>query len=136
MIWNIEDYNKPKQWAATTQWEQSLHELVINAATDGQPRFRNYVWKDVFSLPSVQKLFSTPVEEDKTAWTVWLTEERLWDRVRTLSHVSMLLEQGDKEGFKEKFDSIVKGEANDGEWNERGEVAMHGVTPFAWTTKL
>lgn len=45
----------------------------------------------------------------------------------------MLQDQGDTV-FKEKFDGIVKG--GDGEWNEKGEVAMHGVTPFAWTTKL
>jgi hypothetical protein len=71
--------------------------------------------------------------EDKTEWTVLLTPELLWDRVRTLSHVSMLVDQGDTE-FKRRFDEIVKGD--DGEWDEQGRVAVHGGTPFAWTKKL
>lgn len=64
---------------------------------------------------------------------MWLTQDLLWDRVRTLSHISILHEQGDT-AFKQKLDEIVKG--GDGKWNEKGEVAMHGITPFAWTTKL
>lgn len=45
----------------------------------------------------------------------------------------MLVEQGDTD-FKRRLDEIVK--EGDGEWNEKGEIAMHGKTPFTWTTKL
>lgn len=123
--------NKPRSWKATTNWEQQLHELVINAVTDGQPRFRDYVWREVFHQQ--QGLFTTPIGEDKTEWTIWLDREGVWDRVRTLSHVAML--QGEaREQFRAAFDRILA--EGDGRWNEKKEIAMHGTTPFAWTTRL
>ena len=123
--------NKPRSWTAATKWENALHELVINAASDGQPRFRDDVWRDVFGRQ--KGLFSTPIGEDRTEWTIWLGHDALWDRVRTLSHIAVLKGQA-KDDFKAAFDRIVT--EGDGKWNEKGEVAMHGVTPFAWATRL
>lgn len=42
MIWNIEDYNKPQKWKASTKWEQKLNEFVWSL-DDGLPRFRHLV---------------------------------------------------------------------------------------------
>lgn len=124
--------NKPRSWKAATDWEQQLHELVINAATDGQPRFRDYVWREVFNQQQ-GRLFTTPIGDDKTEWTIWLGLEALWDRVRTLSHIAML--QGEeRDRFRAAFDKIVK--EGDGRWNEKGEVATHGATTFSWTSRV
>jgi SAM-dependent methyltransferase len=157
MIWNIEDCrsspphpllslvispsprsppdNKPRAWKAATAWEQQLHELIINAATDGQPRFRDDVWWQVFDEQDKEKpLFTTPIGEDKDVeWNIWLSKDALWDRVHTLSHVSML--QGEaRERFRAEFDRIL--EEGDGRWNDKKEVLVHGISPTAWTTRL
>ncbi|KAF9876438.1 hypothetical protein CkaCkLH20_05846 [Colletotrichum karsti] len=150
LIWNIEDYNKPKHWEASTPWEQSLNELVFTLGGDGQPRFRDFVWKDAFDrqldsnplravagvvLEGGRKmpLFSVPVGEEKVPFTVWLTPEAVWNRLRTLSQVAVL--EGERaRGFKARFDEILAGETV--ERNEKGEVALHGVTYFAWTSRL
>ncbi|KAF0326218.1 putative methyltransferase [Colletotrichum sp. SAR11_59] len=150
LIWNIEDYNKPKHWQASTPWEQSLNELVFSLGTDGQPRFRDFVWKDVFDrqldsnpLKAVKDvvleggrkmpLFSVPVGEEKVPFTVWLTPEAVWNRIRTLSQIAVL-EGAAAKGFKDRFDEILAEETV--EKNEKGEVALHGVTYFAWTSRL
>ncbi|GKT89721.1 methyltransferase protein [Colletotrichum tofieldiae] len=150
LIWNIEDYNKPQHWKASTPWENALNELVFSLGSDGQPRFRDFVWKDVFDnqldsnpLRAVKDvvfeggrkmpLFSVPVGEEKVPFTVWLTPEAVWNRLRTLSQVAVL--KGDAaRAFKERFDAILAGESV--ERNDKGEVALHGVTYFAWTSRL
>ncbi|KAL2881535.1 hypothetical protein SGCOL_003102 [Colletotrichum sp. CLE4] len=149
-IWNIEDYNKPKHWKASTPWEQSLNELVFTLGGDGQPRFRDFVWKDIFDsqldanpLRAVKDvvleggrkmpLFSVPVGEEKVPFTVWLTPEAVWNRLRTLSQVAVL-EGARAAAFKAEFDAVLAGESV--ERNEKGEVALHGVTYFAWTSRL
>ena len=82
----------------------------------------------------MQKLFETPIGEDHSVrWTLWLTPQGLGERVKTLSHVA-LLEGEEAERFWTKFDETMKGK--DTVWNERGEVEVHAVSPFAWTTKL
>jgi hypothetical protein len=78
-------------------------------------------------------LFATPMEEDKTTWTVWMDKESVWDRLRTLSHVAML-EGEAKDVFRAKFDAIMDG--HDGEVNEKGELELHGMTVFFWTHRL
>lgn len=142
--------NKPKHWQASTPWEQSLNELVFSLGTDGQPRFRDFVWKDVFDrqldsnpLKAVKDvvleggrkmpLFSVPVGEEKVPFTVWLTPEAVWNRIRTLSQIAVL-EGAAAKGFKDRFDEILAGETVGK--NEKGEVALHGVTYFAWTSRL
>jgi hypothetical protein len=40
MIWNIEDYNKPVEWEASTKWEQKLNDFIWSL-DDGLPRFRH-----------------------------------------------------------------------------------------------
>jgi hypothetical protein len=98
---------------------------------DGQPRFRDYEWMKVFDKGT--PLFSTPVADDKTTWTVWLDREGVWDRMRTLSHVAML-EGEAKDVFRAKFDAILDG--HDGRTNEKGEFELHGMTVFFWTQRL
>ncbi|KAK1979080.1 methyltransferase domain-containing protein [Colletotrichum cereale] len=150
VIWNIEDYNKPQHWEASTPWENALNELVFSLGSDGQSRFRDFVWKEIFDnqldsnpLRAVKDvileggrkmpLFSVPIGEEKVPFTVWLTPEALWNRLRTLSQIAVL--EGDAaRAFKGKFDAIVAGESV--ERNEKGEVLLHGVTYMAWTSRL
>lgn len=151
MIWNVEDCkrifpvpshaqafvahhlgadNKPAAWQAANKWGQALHELILSLPTGGQPRFRDDVWRQVFNG---QTLFSTPLDEEKTPWTVWLELEALWDRVNTLSQVA-ILEGEERTSFRKRFDDIVKG--GDAEWNGKHEVGVHGVTFYTWTSKV
>ena len=139
--------NKPADWKATTGWEQKLNDLIFTLTSDGQTRFRDNAWRDVFErqldgnplsairgvLTDRMPLFSLPLGEDSVPWTVWLTDEALWLRLRTLSHIAVLQETA-KEEFYEKFRSIVR--EGDVERNEKGEIAVHGVTFFAWTSRL
>ncbi|KAI6085456.1 S-adenosyl-L-methionine-dependent methyltransferase [Hypoxylon rubiginosum] len=145
-IWNVEDYNKPKDWEATTKWEQKLNDFVFSL-DDGLPRFRHQKWKEVFDqqLPTnpVQVIkdtftnslprFSLPLGEANTKWTVWLSEEALSSRLNTLSQIAVL--KGDeREAFVKLFKEIIR--EDDVERNEKGEIAVHGQTFFFWTDRL
>jgi hypothetical protein len=35
-------------------------------------------------------MFSLPLGQDQVKWHVWLEEEALWNRLRTLSHFAVL----------------------------------------------
>ncbi|KAI9171365.1 methyltransferase [Paramyrothecium foliicola] len=138
VIWNIENYNKPLHWQAETKWEQELNSLVHSMPTDGAPRFRQFVWADVFKQQAMDKpLFTAPLEDESVSWTVKLGREALWDRFNTLSQVAVL--QGeDRKAFRAQYDAILdEGEGEgEGDWTEAGEIVVHGITYFAWTTKL
>ncbi|KAM0819353.1 putative Methyltransferase [Seiridium cardinale] len=146
MIWNIEDYNKPKEWEASTKWEQKLNDFVWSL-DDGFPRFRHLQWKDVFErqtpgnpLQVVKDTlfdhlprFSLPLGEDSVKWTVWLSEDALWSRINTLSQVAVLQGQ-DRENAVKLFKNVLDGD--DVERNGKGEIAVHGVTYSAWTDRI
>ncbi|CAM1506990.1 Fc.00g066310.m01.CDS01 [Cosmosporella sp. VM-42] len=135
LIWNIEDYNRPLIWPASTQWEGELSKLNFSLPADDQPRFRHDVWHEVFTrqAKAEKPLFSTPIETERVQWSVWLTLDALWDRVNTLSWIS-LVEGEDRRVYREKFEKIVKDGA--GTWNEKGEIEVHGCTFYAWTRRL
>jgi len=146
MIWNIEDYNAFKDHPSTTEWEQKLKDIIWRY-NDGHPRFRDLKWKDIFEqqldTTPLQTLrdtfshklpqFSLPLGEEDIKWTVWLTEEGLWDRYSTLSQIANL-EAGEKEKVKTEVSEALRG--SDVERNEKGEVALHGMTYFAWTSRI
>ncbi|KAI3320091.1 S-adenosyl-L-methionine-dependent methyltransferase [Xylariaceae sp. AK1471] len=146
MIWNVDDYNKPRSWPATTKWEQKLNDFVLKF-DDGLPRFRHHKWQEVFEKqpPSnpVQVIrdtftdhlprFSLPLGENSVKWTIWLSEEALWARMNTLSQIAIL--QGEeREAAVKLFKDTIQGA--DVEINEKGEIAVHGVTYFAWTDRI
>lgn len=141
--------NKPKAWKASTQWAQHLNDWILSLSTnDDNKRFRDMAWQDVFTkqlktnpvsvISSIvtQDLpqFSVPLGEDSTTeWTHWLSEEELWKRINTLSHVA-LLEGEEKEKGKKVFREAMGME--DVKRNEKGEVECYGRTYFAWTDRV
>ncbi|ROV91795.1 hypothetical protein VSDG_06437 [Cytospora chrysosperma] len=104
MIWNIDDYNKPKSWTASTSWAQHLNEWIHSLASEDAHPFRELQWQEVFSkqlksnpmqvirdtLMNNLPQFSLPIGQDSVEWTHWLTEGALWKRINTLSQVAML----------------------------------------------
>ena len=77
--------------------------------------------------------FSLPIGEETEKWTIWLSDEALWSRYNTLSQVAVLKGE-QREEFVKRFQEVLRGD--DVERNERGEIAVHGVTYFAWTDRL
>ncbi|KAK4197483.1 putative methyltransferase [Triangularia verruculosa] len=128
-IWNIEDYNKPRGWKATTDWEEKLNSWIYAIPSDGQPRFRDGKWRGPLEY---QQLFALPLSEETVKWTVWLSEDALWSRINTLSQVA-ILEGADREAAIKVFKEALK--SPDAERNDKGEIALHGVTYFVWTKK-
>lgn len=114
---------------------------------DGHPRFRHLAWRQVFenqqyttpiqyiksifndSLPT----FTLPIGEDKVEWVVWLSDEGVWSRYSTLSQIAN--QQGEE---KEKIRKRVMEALKDSSTirNADGEVAVHGATYLAWTSRL
>lgn len=89
------------------------------------------VVKDTF-LDHLPK-FSLPLGEDSVKWTVWLSEDALWARINTLSQITVL--KGDeRENAIKVFKDALAGD--DVERNDKGEIAAHGVTYFAWTDRI
>ncbi|TEY78383.1 hypothetical protein BOTCAL_0049g00250 [Botryotinia calthae] len=147
IIWNIEDYNSPRDGrTTTTEWEQVLKDIV-ESSEDELPRFRHGKWKEVFedqldSTP-LQTLkdtftqdlpkFSLPLGEDHVEWTAWLSDEAIWNRFGTLSAIAVM-EPEKKEQVKQKIFESLKG--MDAERNGNGEVALHGKTYFFWTSRV
>ncbi|KAJ2972335.1 hypothetical protein NUW58_g9204 [Xylaria curta] len=120
MIWNVDDYNKPRDWPATTKWEQELNEYILEF-DDGLPRFRHSKWQQVFETqPPVTPIqairntfadhlprFSLPLGENKVKWTMWLGEEALWARINTLSQIAVL-EGKEREAAVTIFENILQ----------------------------
>lgn len=77
--------------------------------------------------------FSVPLGQDSVEWTCWLSEEALWRRINTLSHVA-LLQGKEREHGEEVFREAMR--MGDVKRNEAGEVECHGRTYLAWTDRL
>ncbi|KAF2199651.1 S-adenosyl-L-methionine-dependent methyltransferase, partial [Delitschia confertaspora ATCC 74209] len=147
MIWNIEDYNKPKSWKSATSWGQKLNDWIWSIAMDGLPRFRNEQWQGVFERQQKSNplqiirdtfggdlpRFSLPLGEERIEWTVWLSEEALWGRINTLSQVAVLQGEQKEAGYRLFKETL---QAEDVQRNEKGEIALHGWTFLAWTDKI
>jgi len=146
IIWNIDSYNKPRSWETSTKWEQKLNEWILTFQDDNH-RFRDQEWRKVFEqqLPSnpLQVIkntlsdhlpkFSLPLGEAKVPFEVWLSEDALWSRLRTLSQIAVLCPE-DLAKAENTAREILKGE--DVERNDKGEVKLHGDTYFAWTDRI
>jgi len=105
------------------------------------------VWKDVFDtqqdttpLQTVKDQltgnlpkFSLPLGEEDVEWTVWLDDEAVWKRYSTLSQIANL-DAERKESVRKEVLAALKEER--GERNEKGEVALHGRTHLAWTSRV
>ncbi|SPN96934.1 uncharacterized protein DNG_00453 [Cephalotrichum gorgonifer] len=131
VIWNIEDYNKPASWPASTPWEQKLNDLIFGLKHDGNPRFRDEGWKAVFleqDVEGAERLFATPLVEKSFRWTVRLTDDAVWLRIKTLSQVA-LLEGEAKEDFERRLREILG--SKEVERDEEGRVPLSGVTFYA-----
>ena len=137
--------NATKDHNATTAYEQTLKDL-IDTTNDGHHRFRDMQWKEVFEQQQdtspLQTLkdtfthnfpsFSLPLGEETVKWTHWLSDEKIWDRFSTLSQIANLTEEK-RESFHQEVLAALK---QHGERNENGEVAMHGITYLAWTSRV
>lgn len=100
---------------------------------DDNKRFRDMAWQEIFATKATQERFSVPLGEARVEWTHWLSEEALWARIGTLSHVAML--QGEeREDALRLFRDALSGEGV--VRNEKGEVECHGWTYLAWTERL
>lgn len=138
--------NSPKDWPVTSKWEQTLKDIIASTE-DGTSRFRHMRWKDVFekqldttplqtlkdTFTHHMPLFSLPLGEEKIEWTVWLSDEAIWARFHTLSQIANL--EGQKlEDIKEQVFQALKAEETNR--NEKGELAIHGVTYLVWTSRV
>ena len=139
VIWNIEDYNATKSHKAATSWEQTIHDFIWTL-DDDQPRFRHEKWRKVFdeqlestpfSITSATPIFSLPIAVHEETWEVWLPKDKIWDRLNSLSQISVLPPDEKEKAIKLFHDAIGKAEPN-----EKGEYAIHGVTVSAWTSKV
>ncbi|GAB7345307.1 hypothetical protein MBLNU457_3664t2 [Dothideomycetes sp. NU457] len=127
---------------ATTTWEQTMQDYIWTQ-DDEQPRFRHQKWKQVFDqqtasgplalITSSEPLFSLPIAVHEDSWTVWLPEDKVWDRLSTLSQIA-ILEGEERERVHKIFVGSIASE--DTERNEQGDLAIHGGTVAAWTSKI
>lgn len=138
--------NGARDWTPKSKLDQRLKDIV-RSTEDGQPRFRHMKWKDVFENQTettpLQTLvdtftknfpsFSLPLGEETVAWTTWLSDEAVWARFSTLSHIANL----SKEKRNRVQQQVVEALGGDYvERNEKGEAALHGLTYFAWTSRV
>ncbi|KAK5107831.1 hypothetical protein LTR62_000645 [Meristemomyces frigidus] len=142
LVWNIEDYNAPREREATTPWEQKMQDLTWTFQ-DSEARFRHQKWKKVFedqskSTPlsliwAKDQLFALPLGEHREPFEIWLGKEAVWERYATISHIAVLKGE-ERERTKQKvMDALNSSEV---ETNEKGEVAVHGLTYVVWTSKI
>ncbi|MCJ1340466.1 hypothetical protein MMC09_005762 [Bachmanniomyces sp. S44760] len=141
MIWNLEDYNAPRSWTPTTQWESKIKDITWRF-DDNQPRFRHEKWREVFekqlastpfTIQAANPLFSMPLGEETFKRTFWMTKEALWERYRTLSQIAVVKGEELNQVRREVFEAM---DAEDVETNEKGEIALHGHIVLAWTTAV
>ncbi len=109
---------------------------------DGVPRFRNEKWKAVFdeqnsgnllSLTVSTPLFELPIGEDSVKFENWVSKEDVWNRLRTLSQLSILEGESLDAARARVFDAISR---HNPAIDEDGRIAVHGRTFFAWTSRI
>jgi hypothetical protein len=101
--------NTPRSYDTAKVWTSKIRDYAFSLddkVGDHEPRFRHDQWRNVFenqvsSTPitaalvgGTNSLFSLPLGQDKVRWHVWLDEEALWNRLRTLSHFAVLEGEG------------------------------------------
>lgn len=141
LIWNIEDYNAPKEWDIHQGWETTMRD-VMWSLEDGHPRFRNMQWKKVFdeqggstplSIFSSDPMFGLPIGEKTFEFSRWLSKDDIWRTFQTYSQVANL--PSDKLAAVEKtfWDAI---DSKHTETDDQGRVAVHGKTVIAWAGSI
>jgi SAM-dependent methyltransferase len=86
---SVED-NQPKSWTTKSSYEEKMKSIMWSFV-DSHNRFRHERWRDVFEHQGLlDPLFSLPLGEESTEWTVWLSKEAVWDRFSTLSQIAVL----------------------------------------------
>lgn len=143
LIWNIEDYNAPKEWDIHEGWESTMRDVMWSEELeDDQPRYRNLQWKKVFDeqgtgnpllLHLSNPLFGLPVGEDSVEFTRWLSKNDVWSTFQTYSQVANLKED-QLAKVKDTFDKAIN--SSETEVNAESKVAVHGKTVFAWTSSI
>ncbi|KAK1084323.1 hypothetical protein LTR48_005550 [Friedmanniomyces endolithicus] len=142
LLWNIEDYNSPRTYAASTPWESQMRELTWTFQDD-EARFRHQEWKKVFEdqsrsspwslLVAGEQYFALPLGEWEERFEVWMGRRQVWERYATISSVVVLGEEEREKTYKTVMDALNGPEV---EVNEKGEVALHGRTFVVWTSKI
>lgn len=142
MVWNIEDYNAPqKLWEIYGGWEGEMRD-VMWSLEDGQDRFRDMKWKDIFgeqgrsnpiSLHAGTLLFGLPIGEETFDFVRWLSKDDAWKAFQTYSQVANLDTTRLAEVEKTFWEAIS---ASDTETDGQGRVAVHGKTYIAWTSSV
>jgi hypothetical protein len=138
--------NGVRAWKTATKWEQDLKDIVAELE-DGHPRFRHLAWRKVFedqqyttplqslrgSFTDTLPSFSLPIGEDKVEWVVWLSDEKVWSRYSTLSQIANEHDEK-KEEIRKRVLEVLKDPST--KRKADGEVAVHGATYLAWTSRL
>lgn len=142
LIWNIEDYNAPKDWKIHKGWQSTMRN-VMHELEDDHPRFRDQQWKKVFdaqggsnpiSLHTVSEpLFGLPVAEESFDFVRWLSKEDVWKTFNTYSQIANL-DPGRLAKVEKTFCEAIS--AAQTRMDEQGRVAVHGKTVIAWTSSI
>ena len=103
LVWNIEDYNSPKTYTASTPWESQVRDLTFrleDVVGDHEPRFRHLKWREVFDeqvkatpmslIIAKDQLFSLPIGEHTEPFEVTLPVDHVWERYNTIGHIAVL----------------------------------------------
>ncbi|KAK4561013.1 hypothetical protein LTR86_004968 [Recurvomyces mirabilis] len=142
LIWNIEFYNAPQESDPPTVWEKKVQDLTWTFQ-DEEARFRHKKWRKVFedqskSTPlsliiASDQFFALPLGEHTEKFEIWLSKEQIWERYATISHIAVL--EGEE---RERTKQIVMDALNSSEveTNDKGEVAVHGLTYIVWSSKI
>jgi len=114
---------------------------------DGHPRFRHQKFKEVFEAQQESTplqalidtfkhrlpMFSLPLGEETIPFTVWLTEDAVWERYLTISYIANSKGE-ERERLKTATFDAMKGDSV--ERNANGELALHGNTYLCWTSRI
>lgn len=127
--------NQPPTWKATTAWERSLNQQILDLPRFGPDRFRDDKWRQVYDRQATTQspMFATPIGTAQQPFKLWLKPDAIWSRVNTLSQVAILKGTA-RERFIAKFNKLMSD--GDCERNDKGEVAVHGCVYYAWTSRL
>jgi hypothetical protein len=124
-----------------SEWESKMRDVVWTF-DDNQPRFRHEKWKQIFdeqnasdpiSLHFVDPIFSLPIGEGSVEFETWLAKDVIWRRICTLSQFAILKGDELKKTEAEFFEAI---NSVDTSVDKDGNVAVHGRTFFAWTSRI
>jgi len=99
----------------------------------GAPQYRLMEWMKAFETPEAEEFYELPLQNWDYPWTRWVTDEGIWNLVRSLSFINRLSAE-EKQVLKGHVEEYIRRADQEGRLkrNEQGLIEMPCKADTRW----